>query len=155
MELNINKCKVMRVSRSVRSQFTYYLNDIPLESTTSYTYVGVHITANLSLALHIEQIMNNANRTLGYLRRNFSEAPSSLKLELYKTLIGPKLEYASSVWDPSHVNLITSLELVQNNCTRFIISKYNRTASISAMKNILSLPTLPLLRKVSRLSNFH
>lgn len=155
MELNINKCKVMRVSRSVCSQFTYYLNDIPLESTNSYKYLGVHITSNLSWAMHVEQIINKANRTLGYLRRNFSKAPSSLKLALYKTLIRPKLEYASSIWDPSHINLITSLELVQNNSTRFILSNYNRTASISAMKNNLSLPTLSLRRKVSRLSTFH
>lgn len=155
MELNISKCKVMHVSRSACSHPTYYLNDIPLQSTTSYKYLGIHITSNLSWAPHIEQTITNANRTLGYLRRNFSRAPSSLKLALYKTLVRPKLEYASSVWDPSHFNLITSLELVQNNSTRFIFSNYNRTASISAMKTNLSLPTLSSRRKVSRLATFH
>lgn len=154
MELNINKCKVMRVSRSNGSQFIYYLNGTPLEFTTCYKYLGVHITSNLTWALHIEQIINKANRMLGYLRRNFSRAPSSLKLSLYKTLIRPKLEYAASVWDPSHSNLITSLELVQNNSTRFIFSNYNRTASISSMKTNLSL-TLSSRRKLSRLATFH
>lgn len=155
MELNINKCKVMHVSRNPKHQSTYYLNNIALELVTSYKYLGVHITTNLSWSTHIEHIINNANSMLGYLRRNFSRAPSSLKLSLYKSLIRPKLEYAASVWDPSQENLIASLELVQNNSARFILSNYNRTASISSMKSSLSLPSLSSRRKLFRLTMLH
>lgn len=91
---------------------------------------------------------------LGYLRRNFSRAPVSLKLLLYKTLVRPKLEYAAAVWDPCHANLHQTIELVQNNACRFILSNYNRTASVSSMKSTLSLPCLSLRRKVFRLSLF-
>lgn len=71
-----------------------------LQEVTSYKYLGVYIKYNLSRQTHINRITNNANRTLGYLRRNFSMAPGNLKLLIYKTLMCPKVEYASTVWDP-------------------------------------------------------
>lgn len=155
MELNINKCKFMRISRSNSYLPVYHLNNISLETTNSYKYLGVHITSNLTWNKHIEYITNQANRLLGYLRRNFSRAPSSLKLLLYKTLLRPKLEYASTIWDPYHDNLIHSIELIQNNSCRFILWNYNRTASASAMKSRLGLELLATRRKTFRLSFFH
>lgn len=92
---------------------------------------------------------------LGYLRRNFFKAPSSLKLLLYKTLIRSKLEYACSVWDPCQAKLVTALELVQNNSVRFVLSNYYRTASITTMKSNLALPSLSSRRQISRLTLLH
>ncbi|XP_065296698.1 uncharacterized protein [Dermacentor albipictus] len=155
MELNITKCKSLRVSRTCNSIPTYSLDHVLLESVSSYKYLGVHITSTLTWSAHITFIINNANRMLGYIRRNFSKAPSSLKLLLYKTLIRPKLEYAASIWDPHHENLIHSLEMVQNNSVRFILSNYNRTASISSMKSSLNLPSLASRRKAFRICLFH
>lgn len=155
MELNVKKCKYMRVSRTTNQLPVYFLNNVPLDPVTSYKYLGLHITSDLTWNIHIGHTINNANRTLGYLRRNFSKAPSSLKLLLYKTLIRPKLEYAASIWDPGQVNLTQSLEMVQNNSTRFILSNYNRTASISAMKSSLNLPSLYSRRKMFRRCLFH
>lgn len=155
MELNTNKCKFLRVSRINRILPTYYLNDAPLESVSTYKYLGIHITTDLTWSVHTTYVINNANRMLGYVRRNFSQAPSTLKLTLYKTLIRSKLEYAASVWDPNQENLIHSLEMVQNNSVRFILSNYNRTASISTMKSSLGLPSLSSRRKILRLCLFH
>lgn len=156
MNLNINKCKVLRISRSnTVPPSTYYLNDVTLENVSSYKYLGLHITTQLTWSLHITSIINNANRMLGYLRRNFSSAPPSLKTLLYKSLVRSKLEYSASIWDPSAASLINAIELVQNNSARFITGNYSRTASITAIKNTLALPTLASRRKISRLSLFH
>lgn len=155
MELNINKCKILRVHRNSTTLPFYHLNNIPLDSVNSYKYLGVHITSNLTWSLHIEYIIGKANSTLGYLRHNFSNAPSSLKLLLYQSLVHPKLEYAAAVWDPHNENLIFSLELVQNNSVRFIYSNYYRTSSISSMKANLCLPSLASRRYIARLTLFH
>lgn len=156
MRLNTNKCKVMRISRSAdcSNVYNYHLEGLVLEKVMSYKYLGVHLTANLSWEKHIEYISNNANRMLGYLRRNFYMAPSSLKLLLYKTLVRSKLEYASSVWDPGLDYLSNTLESVQNRSARFILSDYHRNASVSSMKLSLNLPLLYLRRQLSRLSLF-
>lgn len=157
MRLNTKKCKVMRISRHAQctNVLNYHIEGVMLENVMSYKYLGVHITANLSWEKHIEYISNNANRMLGYLRRNFYMAPSSLKLLLYKTLVRSKLEYASSVWDPGLDYLSNTLESVQNRSARFILSDYHRTASVSSMKLSLNLPLLSVRRKLSRLSLFH
>lgn len=145
----------MRISRGSSLPHTYHLNSKPLASVSSYKYLGVHITSNLSWKLHVEYVINNANRMLGYLKRNFFLAPSSLKLTMYKSLIRPKLEYAAAVWDPSHSSLISLIESVQNRSARFIMSNYHRTASVSSMKTSLGLPSLTHRRKIFRLCLFH
>lgn len=155
MELNTTKCKVLRVSRTSSFSTTYLLDNSALELVTSYRYLGVHITNTLTWSVHINKIISNANRSLGYLRRNFSSAPVPLKLLLYKTLIRSKLEYAASIWDPSTGVLTSALELVQNNSVRFILGNYSRTASVTSMKDSLELPSLACRRKFSRICLFH
>ena len=44
---------------------------------------------------------------------------------------------------------------MQNRGARFILSNYHRTASVSSMKLSLSLPSLSLRRKISRLCLFY
>lgn len=156
MELNITKCKTLRVSRAASSSLpSYYLMNTLLEPVSSYRYLGVHISSTLTWSFHIESIINNANRMLGYIRRNFSSAPIYLKTLLYKTLVRSKLEYASSIWDPGSDTLINSLERIQNNAARFIYRNYSRTASVTSMKNTLHFPSLATRRKYLRLCLFH
>lgn len=154
MKLNINKCKSMRVSHQMNTCHSYNISGVVLDSVLSYKYLGVHITNNLSWDTHIQYVINNANRMLGYLKRNFSLASTSLKLLLYKSLVRSKLEYAAAIWDPG-ITLASSLEAIQNRSARFILHNYHRTSSVSAMKFNLCLPDLSLRRKVSRLCLFH
>ena len=51
---------------------------------------------------------------LGLLYRNFASGRSVL--QLYFSLIRPKLEYASAVWDPSTHKNINNIECVQKAC---------------------------------------
>lgn len=71
---------------------------------------------------------------LGFLGHNFSRAPTSLKLHLYKTLVRPKIEYASSVWNPHSANLVSILEAIQNRAAHFIVSDYSRSTSVTNKK---------------------
>lgn len=147
----------MRIARnpSKVASPSYLLNNTPLNNVSSYKYLGVNISNNLSWQAHVDYITCNANRTLGYLRRNFSLAPINLKLLLYKSLVRPKLEYASSIWDPHIHMLIDNIESIQNRSARFILSNYSRTASVTLMKAQLNLYNLSIRRKNSRLCLFH
>lgn len=145
----------MRISRRSTVNPSYHLDNTALESVSSYKYLGVHITNDLSWKKHIDFITNKANRMLGYLRRNFHSAPSSIKLLFYKTIVRSQLEYASSIWDPHVEILIHQLEMVQNNSARFIFSNYQRASSVSTMKSNLGLPLLTTRRKIARLCLFH
>lgn len=154
MDLNITKCKHLRISRKDGTCPVYHLNSTSLERVSFYKYLGVFICSNLSWGIHIDYIVKNANRTLGYIKRNFSLAPLNLKLTLYKTLVRSKLEYAAAVWDPGQEFLIHAIEAIQNRAVRFIFGNYSRSASVTFMKHNLHLPLLSLRRKAARLCLF-
>lgn len=100
----------MRVSRNNSVPPNYSLKNVFFLSVSSYKFLGAHISSDLSWQTYTSYVINNANRMLGFLKHNFSLAPFSLKLTSFKTLLRSKHEYAASLWDPSHLNLIDPLE---------------------------------------------
>lgn len=156
MSLNTNKTLLISFHRRRNyAPATYTINNCPIAATNSIKYLGVHLTSDLSWGDHIDHIAYSANRALGYVRRNIFMAPPSVKLLAYITIVRPKLEYASAVFDPHQTNHIKILESVQNRAARFIASDYSRYSSISNLKNQLKLPTLAFRRHIARLCLFH
>lgn len=92
---------------------------------------------NLTWSVDISNITNTASRALGYLHRNLCLVPPSVKLLAYLTLIRPKLEYASSVWDSHQTNLSSALESIQNRAARFVHSDYSYHTSVTELKSSL------------------
>ena len=95
------------------------------------------------------------NLTLGVLKRNLRHCPRSIKDMAYKTILRPKLEYASAVWDPFTEDNIRKLEAVQRRAARFVCNSYRQTASVSSMLSELSWPLLEQRRAEARLGLFH
>ena len=89
------------------------MNKTPLKYVTEHKYLGVWINGRLSWHSHISYICHKANRTLGFLQRNFKACPIHLKEQAYKQLVLPLLEYCASIWDPHHQSDIQKLEMVQ------------------------------------------
>lgn len=144
MFLNPIKRRYMLFSHSsLATILTLLLNGTPLEFTNQYKYLGLHLLFNLIWNTHIDKIRASANRSLGYIRRNFKSAPTNLKRLLYVTLVCPKLEYASVIWNPSQETLTNSIESVQNRTARFILSDYSRVSSVTIMKSNLNLSPFP------------
>ena len=117
---------MMQISRkSKHVEHNYKLEGTNLTLVENVKYLGVRITKDLSWSKHINEICTKANRTLGLLRRNLSKCPMDVKMQAYKGLIRPVLEYASPIWDPHTANLADQLERVQKRSARFITSDYN------------------------------
>ena len=49
-----------------------------LESALHYPYLGVELSSTLDWSHHIDNKVNKANKTLGFLRRNLSNCPESI-----------------------------------------------------------------------------
>ena len=71
MEFNPSKCQVVRVTTARKAINTVNtLHGQILEVVTSAKNLGVDNSSGLSWNSHIDRITGNANRTLGYIRRN-------------------------------------------------------------------------------------
>ena len=96
------KCNIMQITRKriKKINASYNLEGTILDNVENIKYLGVTITNDLKWNTHVSNICTKANRTLGFLRCNLSACPQDVKELAYKGLVGPVLEYGSSVWDP-------------------------------------------------------
>jgi hypothetical protein len=100
MSFNPSKCEVIHITKK-RSPiiYAYKVHQSTLQSVKSGKYLGVNIANNLSWNIHTESTIKKANNSLSFLRRNITSCPQDIKAQAYKTLVGPILEYAGTVWD--------------------------------------------------------
>ena len=63
-----------------------------LQAVDHYPYLGVSLSENLNWKLHIVNITNKANSTLGFVKRNLRHCPQKVKDQAYKSLVRPRLE---------------------------------------------------------------
>ena len=103
---------------------SYNIEGTVLDNVENIKYFGITITNDLKWNTHVSSICTNANRTLGFPRRNLSACPQDVKVSAYKGLVCPVLEYGSSVWDPSGILLQEELENVQKRAARFVTGNY-------------------------------
>ena len=153
MNFNPAKCKVICFSiKRDPPKKVYKLCGVILEEVQSIPYLGLTLDKKLKWSNHIQNITTNANRTLGLMRRNFWNCPREIKEITYKTIVRPKLEYASAAWDPYLKKDIAKVEKVQRKAARFCTGNYKQTASVTDMIKELDWETLELRRTKCRLN---
>ena len=147
------KCNMMTLTRKrSRVEYNYKLRGEQLVFLDSIKYLGVTITDNLHWGKHIDQMCNKAYKILGMLKRNLSSCPQAVRIQAYKGLVRPVLEYASSAWDPHQQYLTDKIEGVQKAAARFIASNYcHDPGSMTKILKDLDLEPLKERRKQSRL----
>jgi len=152
MRFHPGKCQVLRVSRSrSKLQHPYSLLGTQLEGTDTINYLGITLSSDMRWTKHIDNVRAKANSKLGFLRRNVRIASPRLKSQLYSTVVRSSMEYASSVWSPHECKATDSLEMVQRRAARWVLHRYQRTASVTQMLSELSWLTLAERRRISRL----
>ena len=112
------------------------------------------ISNSLKWTSHINKAVGKANSTLGFLRRNLRQCPTTLKLTAYQSLVRPLLEYSCAIWDPYLQKDTVALEKTQRRAARFICSDYRRDSSVTSMLDGLGLVPLADRRREQRLVLF-
>ena len=142
LKFSAAKCKIMFISRkrvTSLSPPSLELNGTLLDSASSYKYLGVTLTSDLSWSLHIANCCNTTRRLIGLLYRQFYQHTSlPCLLRLYKSFIRPHLEYASVVWNPYYRGEIAALESVQKFALRVCLKSWDTNCELLAA-NIPSL----------------
>ena len=143
---------MLRVTRS-RNPFTndYILHNQILKEKDAVKSLGVTVHHKLSGNEHICCIVKKANSSIGFLRRNLQIHQKHIKANTYKTLAGPQIEYASTIWDPFTQENQNEIEMVQRRAARFACNNYRREASVTTMRDELGWRSLKQRRADQRL----
>ena len=149
LKFHPQKCNMMHMGKThdlneSLTNHVYYMEGHPLNYSNCEKDLGVHVDRNLNFDKHINQQINKANRIMAIVRKTFDHMDKEIFLNIYKGLIRPKLEYASSVWSPHLIKHIEALEGVQRRATKQIpgFSKLEYSERL----RILKLPTLKYRR---------
>ena len=143
MPLNDSKCTVLHIGRN-NPKHTYYLEQKPVTAVVKQKVLVINITSDLKWELHITILTKNANSLIYLIQKSFRQLYRKMVLELYKSYIRPKLEYAYWVWNPYYVKDIEMIERVQRRVTRLPLEL--RDMPYETRLSILSLTTLRDIR---------
>lgn len=78
----------------------YTLDGIHLESVLDQKDLGITVSNSLKPKTHIDTVMKNAYQKIGMVKSCFTNFTPKKVTTLYKTIIRPRLEYASPAWNP-------------------------------------------------------
>ena len=81
-----------------------------LENRDSMRDLGVIIDSELKFLLHCSTIVKNASARMNCIFRSFETRDTNFLMQMWKTFIRPKLEYASPCWSPYLAKLVESVQ---------------------------------------------
>ena len=96
----------------------YMLGGAPILAVEECTDLGVIRTSDFSYATHIKSVVRKASCLSGMLFGAFSSRNVSFIIKLYIVYVRPITEYASTVWNPSSIELNREVERVQQRLTK-------------------------------------
>ena len=138
-------------SQFVSSLPTVTLNSSPIQLVSSFKYLGVNISSNLSWSLHIQSVSSKVRKLTGMIYRNFYKHSSpQILLKLYNALILPHFNYCSSVWSPPDSSVNSSLLDSSNYFSLKVCSKIWSLNYHSLISHI-NIPSLVSRRNFSKL----
>ena len=92
-----DNCKIAKCQIVATLAPVYTFDNTPVTDTSSTSYLGVELSPDLRWNKQVKKTVAKGNQTLGVLKRNLGHSPRSIKDMAYKTILRPKLEYASAV----------------------------------------------------------
>ncbi len=121
--VNFNSSKTQHVVISTKKNLNYptiSMDSHVLQSSSSFSILGLHVSSNLSWNDHIKHIAKRASQKLGYLfrARHFFTSPDLLLL--YEAQIRPLMEYCCHVWAGAPSSSLKILDRIQARAIRLI-----------------------------------
>ena len=145
LKFHPQKCIAMRVGNQTDPpQFLYNMEGHQLNYSACEKDLGVHIDNKLNFDRHISNAINKANRVMGIAKITFDYMDNEVFQQIFKGLVRPHLEYASSVWSPHLIKQKDAIEAVQRRATKWIPGFYDLPYNERLRR--LKLPTLACRR---------
>lgn len=139
LKIAFEKCSVIHLGYQ-NPKHVYYFGNQPIKSVECVRDLGVLVSKDLKFREHINQSIKSASIVANLIFRCFSCKKSEFLTHMFNTFVRPKLEYASSVWNPSYRRDIDNIEKVQRRFTKRIPGLRN----LSYSERLKKLKIIPL-----------
>jgi len=119
LPFNKSKCKVMHYGKENR-QAEYVIEGVKLGNVDEEKDLGVTFDTQLSFSANASKVVAAANSRLGLINRHFAQMETKPFMNLYKSLVRPKLEYCMTAAQPLYKKDKEKMEKVQRRATRLV-----------------------------------
>ena len=144
LPFNESKCKVMHYGKTNRKA-DYNLGGVQIVEVSEEKDLGMTFDQQLSFGTNASKVVAAANSTLGLINRHFMHIETRPFMNLYKTLVRPKVEYCMTVAQPVYTKDKEKIERVQHRATKLVLGMENK--AYSERLEELKLPSLEYRRK--------
>ena len=123
LAFNDKKCKLQTITKKREPICTSYeVNGSTIKSCEVERDLGVSLDCDLTWHAQVSHRATRSNQLLCFVRRNSRFIHStSVRRTLYLGLVLGHLGYATQVWAPQGIELISKLESIQRRATKFIL----------------------------------
>lgn len=138
MLFNDIKFELLRYgNNSTLKENTQYISNTgeQIESKSSTKDLGVTMSASADFTEHIENVTETVKDLISWILRSFKSRSKLLMLQLWKSLVIPRLDYCSQLWNPSKSYLIRQLEELQKTFIKRIAG-FREKDYITALKDL-------------------
>ena len=155
LSLNLNKTKVIIFNKSghLLKNYSFSVNNAPIEITTSYMYLGIIFTICGSFTKAVEHLTNQAQKALFKLIQKDTRNNVLTALKLFDSLILPIIRYGSEVWGPFYIKRLNDrnllnlcdklpLEKIQTKFCRYILGVHKKSTNIATRSELGLYPLL-------------
>ena len=135
LKLNTTKTKVMIIGNNIIND-DIKINNTILEIVNEYKYLGVIIDNKLKFDKYARYICNKMAQKTNILARIQNKLNYINKIQIYKSIIAPYIEFCSSILFMCNDTDIERIQKIQNRAMRIIL-KMPKTTPINIMLNML------------------
>lgn len=125
---NNTKTYVMTYSRKKKAlQYNYGMGGVTVSRKWSVKDLGITFDVQLTFVDHINNIVNSANKMLGFVIRNTKSFTNTAALKsIYFAMVRSKLEYCSIIWAPFYACHTINIERVHRKFLKFLYFRTHR-----------------------------
>ena len=128
LPFNESKCKVMHYGKTNRKA-DYNLGGVNIKEVSEEKDLGVTFDQQFSFGTNASKVVAAANSRLGQINRHFRHLDTKPFMNLYKTLVRPKVEYCMTVAQPVYKKDKEKIERVQRRATKLVKGMENKAYS--------------------------
>ena len=79
-----------------------YFNQNLVKSSSTHKHLGMVLDTRLDFNLHLKNVQNKVNKTIGLLRKLQNTLPRTSLITIFKSFIRPLLDYGNIIYDRAY-----------------------------------------------------